>query len=43
MTIATSYRSPHDHQPTDTLDTLDLSFAAQVCRAVAAMVVAAAG
>ena len=42
LTDTANYRNPHYHRPTDTLDALDLSFAAQVCRAVAAMVVAAA-
>jgi Zn-dependent M28 family amino/carboxypeptidase len=43
LTDMANYRNPHYHQPTDTLETLNVPFAAQVCRAVAAMVVAAAG
>jgi len=39
LTDTAEFRSPHYHQPTDTLDTLNLPFAAQVCRAVAAMLV----
>jgi len=34
----TNFRSPHYHQPTDTLATLNLEFAANVCRASAGMV-----
>ncbi|MBE0431189.1 MAG: M28 family peptidase [Dehalococcoidia bacterium] len=39
LTDTADLRNPHYHQPTDTLDTLNLPFAAQVCRAVAGMVV----
>jgi len=39
LTDTADFRSPHYHQPTDTLETLNLPFAAQVCRAVAGMVV----
>jgi hypothetical protein len=38
-----NFRNPHYHQPSDTLDMLNLPFVARVCRAVAAMLVAAAG
>jgi Zn-dependent M28 family amino/carboxypeptidase len=38
LTDTADFRSPHYHQPTDTLDTLNLPFATQVCRAVAGMV-----
>ena len=43
VTDTANFRSPHYHQPTDTLDTLNLPFAAEVCRAVAATVVDLAG
>jgi Zn-dependent M28 family amino/carboxypeptidase len=43
VTDTANFRSPHYHQPTDTLDTLNLSFAADVCRAVAATVLELAG
>jgi len=33
LTDTTNFRSPHYHGPTDTLETLDLDFAANVCRA----------
>ena len=39
LTDTADFRSPHYHQPTDTLETLNLPFTAQVCRAVAGMVV----
>ena len=39
LTDTADFRSPHYHQPTDTLDTLNLPFAAQVCGAVAGMIV----
>jgi len=42
LTDTAEFRSPHYHQPTDTLDTLNLPFAAQVCRAVAGMLLEAA-
>ncbi len=38
LTDTAESRSPHYHQPTDTLETLNLPFAAQVCRAVAGMI-----
>ncbi|GFO67587.1 peptidase M28 [Geomonas limicola] len=33
LTDTTNFRSPHYHEPSDTLETLNLDFAAQVCRA----------
>ena len=36
VTDTTNFRSPHYHQPSDTLETLNLSFAAEVCRATGA-------
>jgi len=33
LTDTTNFRNPHYHQPTDTLATLNLEFAAKVCRA----------
>jgi len=38
LTDTTNFRSPHYHQPSDTLETLNLEFAAAVCRATAAFV-----
>ena len=38
LTDTTNFRNPHYHQPTDTLETLNMEFAAQVCRAVGGMV-----
>jgi hypothetical protein len=38
VTDTTNFRSPHYHQPTDTLATLNLDFAANVCCASAGMV-----
>jgi len=43
VTDTANFRSPHYHQPTDTLDTLNMPFAAEVCRAVAATVMDLAG
>lgn len=43
LTDTANLRNPHYHQPTDTLDTLNLDFAAEVCRAVAGTVGALAG
>jgi len=43
VTDTANFRSPHYHRPTDTLDTLNLPFAAEVCRAVAATVLDLAG
>jgi len=37
LTDTTNFRSPHYHQPTDTLATLNLEFAAKVCRAAAGL------
>ena len=39
----TNFRSPHYHRPSDTLETLNLDFAAQVCRATAGLVMETAG
>jgi len=39
VTDTTNFRSPHYHQPTDTLETLNLLFAADVCRATGGLVV----
>lgn len=33
VTDTANFRTPHYHQPTDTLETLNLAFAAEVCRA----------
>ncbi len=38
VTDTTNFRSPHYHRPSDTLATLNLPFAAEVCRAVAGVV-----
>jgi len=43
VTDTANFRSPHYHQPTDTLATLNIPFAAEVCRAVAATVLDLAG
>jgi hypothetical protein len=43
LTDTANFRNPHYHQPTDTLDTLNVAFAAEVCRAVAGTVVDVAG
>ena len=39
LTDTANFRSPHYHQPSDTLATLNVPFAAEVCRAVVALVV----
>jgi hypothetical protein len=39
VTDTANFRNPNYHQPTDMLATLNLPFAAEVCRAVAATVV----
>ena len=39
LTDTTNFRSPHYHEPSDTFDTLNLAFAASVCRATAALLV----
>ena len=38
VTDTCNFRNPNYHQPTDTLETLNLVFAAEVCRAVAGVV-----
>lgn len=38
LTDTTNFRSPHYHQSGDTLETLNLHFAAEVCRATAALI-----
>jgi Zn-dependent M28 family amino/carboxypeptidase len=38
ITDTTNFRSPHYHRPDDTLATLNLSFAAKVCRATAGLI-----
>jgi hypothetical protein len=38
LTDTTNFRNPHYHQPTDTLATLNLEFAAKVCRAACGVV-----
>ncbi|AJE03262.1 M28 family peptidase [Geobacter pickeringii] len=43
LTDTTNFRNPHYHQPGDTLETLNLGFAAQVCRATAALLLDLAG
>jgi len=40
LTDTANFRNPHYHQPTDTLDTLNLAFMEQVARAVAAAAIA---
>jgi Zn-dependent M28 family amino/carboxypeptidase len=37
LTDTTNFRSPHYHRPTDTLDTINLEFAAKVCCAAAGL------
>jgi Zn-dependent M28 family amino/carboxypeptidase len=39
LTDTTNFRNPHYHRPTDTLETLNLEFAAKVCCASAGLVV----
>lgn len=43
LTDTADFRNPHYHQPTDTLDTLDLGFMEKVARAVTAAVLDLAG
>ena len=43
LTDTTNFRNPHYHQPTDTLETLNIPFAAQVCRATGALLMQLAG
>jgi hypothetical protein len=38
ITDTTNFRSPHYHRPSDTLETLDIPFAAQVCKATGGLV-----
>ena len=38
ITDTTNFRSPHYHRPGDTLETLNLSFAAEVCRATGGLI-----
>jgi len=43
LTDTSNFRSPHYHQPSDTLETVNVAFAAGVCRATAALVLELAG
>jgi Zn-dependent M28 family amino/carboxypeptidase len=43
LTDTTNFRNPHYHTPTDTLETLNLVFASEVCRATGALVMELAG
>ena len=43
VTDTANFRSPHYHQPSDTLETINVPFVAEVCRAVAATVLDLAG
>jgi Zn-dependent M28 family amino/carboxypeptidase len=43
VTDTTNFRSPHYHQPGDRLETLNLTFAAHVCRAAGGLVIELAG
>jgi hypothetical protein len=38
LTDTTNFRSPHYHQPSDTLETLNLDFATAVCRTTAGLI-----
>ena len=42
VTDTTNFRNPHYHQPTDTLETVNPAFAAEVCRAVGGLILAIA-
>ena len=42
VTDTTNFRNPHYHQPTDTLETVNPAFAAEVCRAVGGLILAMA-
>jgi hypothetical protein len=42
VTDTANFRSPHYHQPSETLETLNIPFAANVCRAVAGVMLAKA-
>ena len=39
LTDTANFRTPHYHQPSDTLETLNLDFTAEVCRAAAGLVI----
>lgn len=43
LTDTTNFRNPHYHTPSDTLETLNLVFAREVCRATGALVMELAG
>ncbi len=43
ITDTTNFRSPHYHRPSDTLATLNIPFAAEVCRAIAGLLTEAGG
>ena len=43
LTDTANFRTPHYHQPSDTLETLNLHFAANVCRAAGGLVIELAG
>lgn len=43
VTDMANFRTPHYHQPSDTLDTLNLDFAAAVCRTVGGLAINLAG
>jgi Zn-dependent M28 family amino/carboxypeptidase len=43
VTDTTNFRNPHYHQSSDTLETLNLDFAAQVCRATGGLLIELAG
>ncbi len=43
ITDTTNFRSPHYHRPSDTLATLNIPFAAEVCRATAGVVMEMGG
>ena len=43
ITDTTNFRSPHYHRPGDTLATLNLPFAAEVCKAAAGLILEIAG
>jgi hypothetical protein len=43
ITDTTNFRNPHYHKPGDTLQTLNLAFATEVCRATAGLVLEIAG
>jgi hypothetical protein len=43
LTDTAEFRTPHYHKPGDVLDTLNLSFATEVCRAAGGLVFNMAG